>query len=277
MAKGGREEDALGEATEELYGVDPADFVAARNALARRLRGDGARQLAAAVAKLRRPTPAAWAVNQLARRHPGSVGELARRGEELRAAQDRALAGAPAEELREASRARRESVAALTEVAVGVLAERGVGPDPHRNQIAATLEAASLDPEAAQAVQAGRLSNALEPPSGFGELDVGVVAAAHPSEPGAEPPDREARAAAEARREARELAAKARAREERAARLRRALEDAEDEVAARQRRLAEARRKRDEVAQELAEAEEEVARAEAAAEEATARLGELPD
>ena len=277
MAEDGRAEHALEEATEELYGVDPADFVAARNALVRRLKTEGSRQLAAAVAKLRRPTPAAWAVNQLVRREPAALDELARLGEELRAAQDRALAGAHADDLREAARARRDAVAALTDVAARLLTERGVGPDPHRNQIAATLEAASLDPEAAQDVRAGRLGTALEPPSGFGDLEASELAAAAPSEPGTESPDHKARAAAEARRETRELAAKARANQERVARLRRALEDAEDAVAGRERRLVEARRKRDGVAQELAEAEEQAGGAKSAADEALARLEEMPD
>ncbi len=75
--------DGMEAVTEELYGLDPNDFVAARNDLVRRLRKAGERAVAAEVAKLRRPTPAAWAVNQLVRRHRAEVEELVRKGEEL--------------------------------------------------------------------------------------------------------------------------------------------------------------------------------------------------
>jgi hypothetical protein len=279
MAKGGPGDDALREATEELYGVDPADFVAARNELVKGLRREGERDLAAKVGKLRRPTPAAWAINQLVRRDPEGVEDLVRRGEELRAAQDRALAGAHADDLREAARARRDVVAALSDTAAGFLTERGVGADAHRNEITATLEAASLDHAAAAAVQGGRLSTALEPPSGFGDLEAAVAASAAvaPARSGrdaSESPDSEARAAAEARRLARGLATQARTLRERVSRRRRELEEAEAEVATLERRLADARRRRDEAVRQAEEAEEAASRAEAAAAEAESRLDE---
>jgi hypothetical protein len=279
MAKGGSGDDALREATEELYGVDPVDFVAARNQLVRRLKAAGDRDLATEVGKLRRPTPAAWAVNQLVRRDRPGVDELVRRGEELRAAQDRALAGAHADDLREAARARRDAVAALSDTAAGFLADRGVGADAHRNQITATLEAASLDAGAAAAVQGGRLSTALEPPSGFGDLEGALTASAVPtpapsSREASESPDSDARAAAEARRLARGLVTQARTLRERVSRRRRELEEAEAEVATLERRLADARRRRDEAAEAARQAEAAAAQAEAAAEEAQARLGE---
>src|SRR5919206_1996535 len=115
--------DAIDAVTEDLYGLDPGEFVAARNDLAKRLRKSGDKQLAAEVAKLRRPSPAAWAVNQLARRHRQELEELVRKGEELRTAQDRALAGAEAGDLRQAGRARRDAVARLAELAERILVE----------------------------------------------------------------------------------------------------------------------------------------------------------
>ncbi|HEY1119010.1 MAG TPA: hypothetical protein VGE43_14960, partial [Acidimicrobiales bacterium] len=50
-----------------LYDLPAADFVAARNELAKAVRAEGERKLAAEVAKLRRPTATAWALNQIAR------------------------------------------------------------------------------------------------------------------------------------------------------------------------------------------------------------------
>ncbi len=161
------------EAAEELYGLDPADFVPARNDLVRRLRADGKRDLARRVADLRRPSPAAWAVNQLARRQRDALDELLRLGDTLRRAQTQTLAGADAALLRQAGRARREAVASLADSAIGLLTERGQG-GAHHTEIAATLEAASLDPQAGAEVAAGRLTSALEPPSGFGDLDLDI-------------------------------------------------------------------------------------------------------
>jgi len=166
-------EAELADATGELYGLDPADFVPARNALVRRLRTGGQRDLARRVADLRRPSPAAWAVNQLARRQRGALDELLSLGDTLRRAQTQTLAGADAALLRQAGRARREAVASLADSAVDLLAERGQG-GAHHTEIAATLEAASLDSQAGAEVAAGRLTSALEPPSGFGDLGLDV-------------------------------------------------------------------------------------------------------
>jgi hypothetical protein len=274
-AEVGVDDGAVVEVTDELYAVDPAEFVAGRDRLVKRLRAEGNRELAATVAKLRRPSPAAWAVNQLARRDPEGVADLVRRGDELRTAQAHALAGAHPDELREAARARRDAVAALSDVAVGLLAERGAGADTHRNQISATLEAASLDPEAGAAVQRGRLSTALEPPSGFGDSDEVLFASVPASSgPRGESVDTAARAAAEARRLARGLATQAKTLAERASRRRRELEDAEGEVTTLERRLADARRRRDEAAEAAREAEAAAAQAEDAAAAAQASLEE---
>ena len=68
--------DGMDAVTEELYALDPGDFVTARNELVKRLKKAGDKQLAAEVGKLRRPSPAAWAVNQLARRHRSDLEEL---------------------------------------------------------------------------------------------------------------------------------------------------------------------------------------------------------
>ena len=55
---------------EELYGLPGAEFVAARDALARSLAKDKHRDEAAAVKALRRPTRSAEALNALARTEP---------------------------------------------------------------------------------------------------------------------------------------------------------------------------------------------------------------
>jgi hypothetical protein len=53
------------------------------------------------VKKLTKPSVPVWTANQLARREPGEVRALLRSAEELRKAQERALAGKGATDLRE--------------------------------------------------------------------------------------------------------------------------------------------------------------------------------
>ena len=98
-------DDSLDTALDELYSVAPGDFVARRKALASDLRAAGAAGPAKELAQARRPTTAAWALNQLARRHPELVDGLVERSAEVRAIQARAAAGA-ADDLRRASTAR---------------------------------------------------------------------------------------------------------------------------------------------------------------------------
>ncbi|HEX2047704.1 MAG TPA: hypothetical protein VHF27_08070 [Acidimicrobiales bacterium] len=270
--------DGMDAVTEELYALDPGDFVTARNELVKRLKKAGDKQLAAEVGKLRRPTPAAWAVNQLARRHRGELEDLVRRGKELRAAQDRALAGAEAGDLRQAGRARRDAVARLVELAEGILGERGAA---YSGEVAATLEAASLDAEAGAAVLGGRLSSELQPPSGFGAFDLTVAERRAPPrrpEQAAEPEKdgrarEEAReAAAEARRRWEEVSEKARAAVEKVDQRRKAVRQAEAEVARLEDLLADAERKLRAAVRETEQAEDAASRAEDAAARATERL-----
>jgi hypothetical protein len=153
---------------DELFGLAPEEFVAARDALARRLRREGDAEAARRVKALRRPPLSAWAVNQLARgRGPGLDGLLAA-GQRLRAAQQAAVAGEGAAELKAAARAEREAVAELVEAALELLREAGHPiTDATRSRVAGTLHAAAASPEAADLVRSGRLTADLDP-SGFG-------------------------------------------------------------------------------------------------------------
>lgn len=268
---------------DELYGLDPSDFVAARNDLVKRLKKEGDKALAGEVAKLKRPTPAAWAVNQLARRHREDLKELVRLGEALRDAQDRALAGDDPGEMRQAGRSRRDTVARLAERADRLLVERGAAAGAHAGAVIATLEAASLDAEAGAAVLAGRLATELDPPSGFGLFD--LTAAPAPARPRPEPaeePDvaesdgrarREAEAAlGEARRRWEERTAQAKEAVGRVAAGRRAVEEAEHEIARLENLLADAQRRLRAAARDAELAEDAASRAEDAVDKAAARL-----
>jgi hypothetical protein len=166
------------QAGDELFGLPPEEFVAARDELARRLRRAGDAEAAKRVKALRRPSLSAWAVNQLARgRGPGLEGLLAA-GERLRAAHQTALTGEGAAELRAAAKAERDAVAGLVREAMALLAEAGhATTDATRDRVAATLHAAAASPEAADLVGNGRLTADLDP-SGFGATDDGDRGAA---------------------------------------------------------------------------------------------------
>ena len=153
---------------DELFAAGPEEFIARRQALVKQLKAAGDRDGAAEVAALRRPTVAAWAVNQLARRHPDELGRLLALGQDLEEAHEGLLSGGRPDSAVTAGRRRREAVAALTDTAMGLLTESGRAADAHRDAIAGTLDAASLDPRSGAVVQAGRLTRELDPPSGFG-------------------------------------------------------------------------------------------------------------
>jgi hypothetical protein len=156
------------QAGDELFGLAPEQFVAARDELARRLKREGDAEAAATVKALRRPPLSAWAVNRLARGDGPGLDRLLAAGERLRAAHQAALAGEGADELRSATRAEREAAAGLVEAAMGLLREAGhPATDATRDRVAATLHAAAASPEAADLVRHGRLTADLDP-SGFG-------------------------------------------------------------------------------------------------------------
>ncbi|MFI6108379.1 hypothetical protein [Streptomyces sp. NPDC051310] len=149
---------------DELYGLRPDRFTAARNerALAARTAGDQA--LAARIQALRRPTLAAWTSNLLVRERPDETRSLVALGEGLRQAH-RALDGA---RLRDLSRRRNAVVTALAREARQLAADAGqpVGDDV-QHEVEATLQAVLADPGAAEEWMAGRLAKPLSAPVGF--------------------------------------------------------------------------------------------------------------
>lgn len=151
-------EDALAEIADELYGLPPEAFTAARNARAKQVRSDD-RALADAVAGLRKPSAPAWLVNQLVRRRRDELDELFELGAQLRAAQAEVDAAA----LTALARERRKVVGAVASEA-GALAE-GLGHPvrgPVLDDVASTLQAAMTDATATDAVRSGRLVRGLE-------------------------------------------------------------------------------------------------------------------
>lgn len=157
----------------ELYGHKPEEFIAARNLRAKDARQAGDRDLAAAIAALRRPTTSAWLVNALVRDRAAQVEDLLSLGDALREAQE-SLAG---EALRQLSRQRRQVVSALGREARRLALSLGVRVSVQAlREVEGTLDAALADPGAGEAVRSGRLTSALRY-SGLGPVDLsGAVA-----------------------------------------------------------------------------------------------------
>jgi hypothetical protein len=152
---------AADERIARLYGLPQEQFTAERNALAAELRVAGDGDGATAVKALRKPTAAAWAVNQLVRAEPDLVEALLGAGGELRQAHRQAASGRRAEQLRAAADAERAAVERLMARAPAVLgrAPSAALSDSIRN----TLHAASSDDDARDRVRSGTLTTELRP------------------------------------------------------------------------------------------------------------------
>lgn len=160
---------------DDLYALPPGDFTRARDERAKALRKEGRREEADAVKALRKPSVAAWAVNQLARRRAKAVERLLAAGEELRAAQEELLGGGDRRAFQSAAARERDEVAKLVGEAVELVAEAGERATPAlREKIAETLHAAALDEETAGELRAGRLVREREAIGGFGGIAEGA-------------------------------------------------------------------------------------------------------
>jgi hypothetical protein len=179
------------------------EFTAARNELAKTLRSDGKGEAADWVKSLKKPTRAAWLVNQLAARKPKEVAKLLEIGGELRRGQEEMLAGSPDREaLRKAGRREQEVVDSLIRTAEAIGREHKIGSTV-LDRVNETLRAAAGDPEVARAIELGRLEREQR------AISIGLTGAVAPPPPkGKRPKDdaaeRRARQEAARRRKAAE-------------------------------------------------------------------------
>jgi hypothetical protein len=155
----------------DLYGLPLERFTDERNALAKQLRQDGRRDEAARVAKLKKPSLAAWAVNQLVRTQKRDVDSLFEAGDALQGAQADVLAGrGDARSLRHAADAEQSAVSRVTAKARGLLSSEGDELTPAKlERVSETLHAAAVDRDARKAVADGCLVRELRH-AGLGEL-----------------------------------------------------------------------------------------------------------
>jgi hypothetical protein len=137
---------------EALYSLPPEEFTAARDRAASEATDADARK---AIKALRKPTASAHAVNIAVRENPDFADDLLALADELRdAMSDRGG------DLRALTERRRELISNLVDAQL---------PANVRDDVTATFEAATADPQLGAAVRSGRLVKPLRY-AGFGEL-----------------------------------------------------------------------------------------------------------
>lgn len=151
---------SIDSATDELYGLDPDEFLARRTEIAATAKAAGDSATAKRIGALRKPTRSAYALNRLVRAHDGVADRIDALGDDLRAAQ-RDLDGA---RMRELSRERNRLVDELTRAAVNAA---GGSSAALRDEVSSTVSAAIADPDVLDRLRSGALVRA-ESWSGFG-------------------------------------------------------------------------------------------------------------
>ena len=148
----------LESATQELYGLPPTQFTAARNARATEARKAGEPEVAASLKELRKPSAGAWLANLLVRERPKEIENLIELGNSLRAPKKK-LGG---HEIRKVSKEKVGAASKLVRHAKSRALELGhpasisvVG------ELETTLDAAFADPQAAEVLRQGRLTSGL--------------------------------------------------------------------------------------------------------------------
>jgi len=158
---------------DDLFQLPLAEFTAARNALAARLKKSGQIDEASRVKAMSKPPVSAWTVNQLYWQHREAFDTLMRAGEQVVKTHASQLAGKAAD-TRAPLAARREALATLSRLAETLLRDSGHNPAPDTiRRIATTLEALSSHASMPNPPHLGRLSEDLDPP-GF-ESFAGLV------------------------------------------------------------------------------------------------------
>jgi hypothetical protein len=160
---------------EKLFAVEPDRFVAERQALAKKLREEGRKEEADAVAALRKPSAVVFAANRAARDRPKAARSAADAAVRLRDAQ----AAGDADAFGDALGKLDQSLDLLAEVALAHVAPAGKTPtDAMRRRVRELLRSAVAEDDAREALARGALAEELETP-GFSAY-AGMAVAAKP-------------------------------------------------------------------------------------------------
>ena len=160
---------------DRLYAGPLESFTPDRDAAAKEAKGDpeGGKELAARIKKLKKPSIAAWAINNLVRNESDQIEQVFALAGSLREAAE-ALDG---EELRALTRQRRQLTNALATTARSLAKDAGVKlTGPVIEQVEGMVNAAMLDPVAADVVRSGLVISAFTS-TGLSEVDVAAVMA----------------------------------------------------------------------------------------------------
>jgi hypothetical protein len=143
---------------DRLYALPLEEFTPERDELAKRLRKDGDREAADTVKALKKPSVAAWAVNQVRRDRPEDVRSLLDVTEELHRVYAGLSAAGARERLGDAADMQRDLIRSLVRCAEQMLEAGGHSANVQTlGKVADTLRAAALDEDLREQVSAGRV------------------------------------------------------------------------------------------------------------------------
>lgn len=138
----------------DLFAAPLEDFVKTRNDLAARLKSEGDEVSAKRVKALKKPAVHVWALNQVARRDPGSL-------ERFISAREQVEGATNADELKRATKARRDAVVEVVREAQGALEEAGHSATSTQTQKISQMLLAGGTDEERSALLEGRLEKEL--------------------------------------------------------------------------------------------------------------------
>jgi chromosome segregation ATPase len=253
---------------DRLFELPLADFTAARNALSAKLQKAGDRDAAARVKVIPKPSAAAWAINQIARKHKEELSRYLRASDRLFRAQVRAMSSSAADpDFGPASQEQKSALHALAELAEQVLEAGGHGKSRAvLDRIQSALRSAILNEKARADLEAGRVSGEVGE-AGFDAL-AAQLAIAPEIEKARPPPKEDAEARKRSEREKKQKLENLRE-EERQAKA--ALKEAEQEIRELEKERVRAQREIEAQRRALAELETNAARISKALAEAQAR------
>jgi hypothetical protein len=148
----------LERATDELYGVMPGEFIAARNAKVGEARKAGLADVAASLKELRKPSVGAWLANLLVRERSNEIETLMELGDSLRGPRNKR----GGEDIRRVSKQKVDVASKLIRQAKARASQVGQPASASAvEELEMTLDAAFADPQAAATLRQGRLTTGL--------------------------------------------------------------------------------------------------------------------
>ena len=151
-------------ALDRIHGLPLREFTAARNAAAKELAAAGDRDAAERVRAARKPTVAAWAINQLKREDSRKLNAFAKAVAKLEDGQRALIEEGDRDAFAKAGDAHRKALEALVAAGLDVAAAAGTARSAAlEDRVTSTLQAATGDPEVLELIRAGRLDRERVP------------------------------------------------------------------------------------------------------------------